>query len=150
MERIELKFSLKPWITFFVLFFTFATAFLVYFAQNQSLGLLLTLTFSASLAVVGSAFGILYTTQKEIILTDTEITAVGRTPTSIPYSEIEKIKVGASGFSIYPKGKSPINITTMYSNFAAAQKLLNAKINDYKGIEITGINTFVNKYINQK
>lgn len=150
MERIELKISAKPLVTFFLIFFLFASAFLGFFAQNQPLALLLTITFFGSLIVAGATYGILYINQKEVILTNAEITKVGISSTTIPYSDIEKIRVGSNGFSIYHKGNNPINITTTYSNFAAARELLNEKIKKHSEIEITGFSRFVKKYIPEK
>ena len=150
MERIDLKINTKTWFVFFIFFFAFSTGLIFFFIESQNFILPFFTAFFASLIIVGTIMGIFYFYQKEVILTENEIKKVGFPSKSIAYSDIQKIKVGTSGFSIYAKGNSPINITTMYSNFSKAKILLNQKIRDRSEIEIKGMKLFVNKYITQK
>lgn len=147
MERIDLKINTKAWFVFFIFFFAFSTGLIFFFIDAQNLILTFFTALFASLIVVGTTIGIFYFYQKEVILTENEITKVGFPSKSIAYSDIQKIKVGTGGFSIYDKGNSPINITTMYSNFSDAKKLLNQKIRERRDIEIKGLKLFINKYI---
>ena len=150
MERLELKINTKAWFVFFIFFFAFSTGLIFFFIDSQHFILTFSTAFFASLIVLGTIIGIFYFYQKEVILTDKEIKKVGFPSKSIAYSDIQKIRVGTGGFSIYGRSKSPINITTMYSNFKEAQKLLHQKVKDRSEIELIGMNYFINKYFDQK
>lgn len=147
MERIELKINIKAWFIFLIIFFAFSFGLNFYFFESQDFTLILYSAFFATVFVVGFILGIFYFYQKQVILTDKEIKKIGFFSKSIAYRDIQKIKVGSGGFSIYDNGKSPINVTTMYSNFDEAKKLLNQKIKDRGEIEIKGLKLFINKYI---
>lgn len=148
METIHLKVNAKNWMLFFLFFFAFTNAFLYYFAGVQSFQMLLPITFIGSAIVVGSAIGISRFSQREVILDENGIKKIGYTSKNISFSDIKRVKVGSGGFSIYDNGSRPINITTMQSNFDAAKKVLREKIKNRKGIEVTGYNYFINKYLN--
>jgi hypothetical protein len=150
MERIKLKVSTKAWLGFFIVFFAFSSGLIFLFLDSQNFSIILTTAFFASVIVIGVTVGIFYFFQKEVILTNDKIKKVGFPSKSIAYNDIQKIKVGTGGFSIYDEGKSPINITTMYSNFEEAKKMLNQKIRNRSDIEINGFKLFINKYLNQK
>jgi len=148
MEEIKLKVNPKYWLLFFVFFFAFANVFLYYFAGVQSFQLLLPITFVASVIVAGSAVGISKFNQREVILDDNEIKKIGYRSKTISFSDIKKVEVGTGGFSIYDASKSPINITTMHSNFETAKEVLKEKIKGKKSVEISGYQYFINKYLN--
>ncbi len=145
---IKLKLNPKYWIFFFVSFFTFSSTFL-HFAGVQSFQLLLPITFVGSVIIVGAAIGISRFNQKEVFVDDNEISKIGNSSKTILYGDITKIKVGSGGFSIYDKSRNPINITTMHTNFEPAKEVLNQKVKSNEGIEITGLNYFINKYLKQ-
>lgn len=148
MEKIKLKVNPKYWILFFVFFFAFANAFLYNFAGVQSFQLLLPITFVASAIVAGSAAGISRFNQREVILDDNEIKKIGYKSKTMSFSNIKKVEVGTGGFSIYDTGKSPINITTMHSNFDVAKEVLKEKIKGNSSVEVTGYKYFINKFLN--
>ncbi len=147
MEKIHLKVNAKYWMLFFLFFFAFTNAFLYYVAGVQSFQLLLPITFVASAIVVGSAVSISRFSQREVIVDENGIKKIGYTSKNISFSDIKRVKVGSGGFSIYDNGSSPINITTMQSNFDAAKKVLREKIKNRNGIEVTGYNYFINKHL---
>ena len=148
MEKIILKVNTKYWVLFFLFFFAFTNAFLYYVAGVWSFQLLLPITFVASAIVVGSAIGISRFSQREVIVDENGIKKMGYHSKNITFSDIKRVKVGSGGFSIYDTGSSPINITTMQSNFDAAKQVLREKIKNTKGIEVTGYNYFINKHLN--
>ncbi|WP_138431448.1 hypothetical protein [Fodinibius saliphilus] len=148
MEKIRLKVNPKYWVIFFVSFFAFANVFLYYFAGVNSIQLLLPITFVASVIVAGSAVAISRFNQREVIIDDKEIKKVGYNSEAILFSNIKRVEVGTGGFSIYGSSKSPINISTMHSNFEAAKEVLKEKIKGKKSVEITGYQYFINKYLN--
>lgn len=148
MEKISLKVNPKHWVIFFVFFFAFTNTFLYYFAGVQSFQLLLPITFVGSIVVVGSAAGISRFNQREVILDENEIKKIGYNSITISFNEIERVEVGSGGFSIYSSSKSPINITTMHSNFEDAKEVLKEKIKDKKRVEVTGFKYFINKHLN--
>ena len=148
MKKIKLKVNPKYWVLFFVFLFAFANVFLYYFAGVQSFQLLLPITLVASAIVAGSAVGISRFNQKEVILDDNDIKKMGYNSKTISFSDIKKVEVGTGGFSIYDTSKTPINITTMHSNFGTAKDLLKEKIKGKKSVEITGYQYFINKYLN--
>ena len=147
MKHIELKINPIVWFASFVFFFAFSTGLIFFSIDYPNLLVLFSASFFASLIVVGAMIGIFYFYQKEVILTDNEIKKVGFPSKSIAYSNIQKIKVGTGGFSIYDKSGSPINITTIYSNFNDAKKLLKQKLGNLHKIEISGSKYFIDKYI---
>lgn len=142
MKPITLKINAKAWVAFLIIFFVYTSGLLFYFTDTQNITIIITTAFFASLLVVGAIIGIFYFYQKEVILTDYEIKKSGFPSKSIAYSNIQKIKIGKGGFSIYDKGTSPINITTMYSNFNEAKELINKIIKDRDEIEIIKVKLF--------
>lgn len=149
MEPIKLKVNPLAWVVFFFAFFAATSVLLFYLYESLGIKFILIVAFTISFIVIIANVGIFYTFQKEVILTDSEIKKRGFPSISIAYSDIQKIQVGSGGFSIYDKGKSPISITSMYSNFKEAKELFNQKIGDRSGIEIKGRKFFINRHLNQ-
>lgn len=147
MQPIVLKIKLRTWVGYFLIFYVFSTIANYFQAENLNISTLLTIAFFSALFVTGATFGIFYFYQKQVTLTDHEIKKIGLPSKSISYREIRRIRVGTGGYSIYDGGKSPINISRMYSNFDEATKLRNEKIMGYRNFEIIGLELFINKYI---
>ncbi len=150
MEPVKLKVNAKSWFVFFVFFYAISSGSLFFFVEASNQLIFLSTVLDASVVVVGAVMGIFYFFQKEVILTDREIKKLGFPSKTIAYSDIEMIRVGSGGFSIYDKSNDPVNITTMYSNFSDAKILLNQKLEDHSGIEIKGWKYFIDKYIESK
>ncbi len=150
MEQIKLKVHTKTWFFSFVFFFIATSVFIYYKPGVKDLQMLLLIAFTVSVICIGAIISIFYFSQKEVVLTETEIKKIGFSSKSIAYKDIQKIRVGSGGFSIYDKGKSPINITSMYYNFDEAKDLINQKIKEHGGFEITGLKFFIKKYIDQE
>jgi hypothetical protein len=148
-ESIKLKVKAGAWFGFYIFFCVFSSSLLFLIVETDNYPILIAAALAASFLVTGIAAGIFYFYQSEVILNEREIRKSSYPSKTIAYSDIRKIKVGAGGFSIYDKGKNPINITTMYSNFDEAKSLLNQKIGEREEISIKGSKTFIKKYLDQ-
>jgi len=150
MECVKLKVSpIKLFALLFTAFVSFLAIIILLHGAPISLHVITT-AFWASLVTVIPVVGIIYFSQKEVVLTEHGIKKVGFSSKSIAYNDIQRIKVGTGGFRIYDEAEGSISITTMYSNFSSAKKLFNQQISERNEIEINGFKFFINRYLKQK
>jgi hypothetical protein len=147
MEQIKLKIPAKAWLVAFLFCLAVTTGTIFFYTDSQDFMLVLLVAFSGSIIIMGAIIGIFYFSQKEVVLTNNEIKKVGFSSKSIAYDDIQRIKVGTGGFSIYGRGKNSITITSMYSNFNEAKVLFNQKISGRENIEVNGLKFFIRKFL---
>lgn len=147
MNAITLKVPMLAWIKFFLLFFIIVSLFMLLSTNVANPYFLILLTFAGSLIVTVAAVLIFNISQRKVVIEENEIIKKGLSEKSIAYKDIEKIKVGSGGISLYD-GQNSVNITTMYSNFDAAREYILDKIDFTSEIEIKGLNRYKKKHLN--
>ncbi len=157
MEEVKLKFNMKIWFGYFVIFFFLFTviSFLMFSFEssvfvNRNILSVLLFPFCISVVGVGVAFGAYYCFQKKVTFTDSKIkiTKIGFPSETIAYKDIKKIKFGMEGFKVYGNGKNPVDISIIYTNFNEAKKLLfEEKLKNRDDIQIKGFDRFIKKYL---
>lgn len=147
MNQIELKTSPTLWVGYFIFFFSFSSISLIYLSDVSNLTLLLSVALVATVIVVTFLMVIYNTYNQKVILSDTEIKIIGNPSSTLPYNEIQKVKVYVSGFRIYSKTTPPILISNSSSNYRVAKKLLIQKIREVQNVTFEGSNRLIHKYL---
>jgi len=150
MKQIELRTKPSLWVAFFVFLFAFSSISLIYLYDISDLAVILVIACVASSIIIIILIFIFNSYNQKVIFSDNEIRVFGIPSATIPYDEIQKIRVSIGVIRIYGKSQNPILISNMSSNFKEAKKLLSQKIRKEKNVIFEGSNRLIHKYFNKE
>jgi hypothetical protein len=129
----------------FIFFFAFSSILLIYIFDRSDLVVILSVAFIASATLITVLISIYNSYNQKVILSDYEIRVFGIPSATIPYDDIQKIRVNIGGLRIYGTSQTPILVSNMSSNFRDTRKWLIKKIKR-ENVLFEGSGRLINKY----